>query len=376
MRLLSLLKSLPDSNHMQEEVRGLLAEASLHFLHVSTYSTLHSDTSTKTRELLIAGSSLKRDFQLGAKDEVDRLSDEWEKRIILGVMNLFQAVEIISPTSVCEAIQEIISKYCGLYLKIIDFKDSYNPEDYFYLYNTIRDYRDYAVPLISSTRTSLASWIRDKGVVQASSLESLSLIKNIGVDLSSDPGVYGACLLITVKRPDLAHIDDYTNRVLDLLDKADDAARIARMSGSLSDYLNAVLIAHLLYSASTTSLNWIIESSCGSLITEPITDMIGKAIMSNSVFDSQSIKKMLLDGALRNPVYHEKLKSVWQEVIDDVFQHNHRNQMESSQVCELASELQQSACKHFPDYFDDSAVSRTTSIVQSNWYFNRMGYCR
>jgi len=408
MKLTSQLQSLQDSYDTHRNVQKLLIEASLHFLHVSTYGTLLSDTSAKTRQLLDLASSQSPIFHQKMTDDVDTLNEQWEKRIILGIYNLYMATERLSKDPSSKPLEDIILQYCTLYLKIIGSKESYNPEDYFYLNNSIQNYRDYAVPLINSISTSLASWIRDKGAIKTSALEKLFLINNVEIDLSSNPGVYGVCLMITKEKSDLADIDKYTNRALDLLDKADDAARIARMSKSFSDYLDGVLISHLLYSASTTSLNWIIaryeknnneppkdlydekrvaeenrveslvtlRSSCGSLITEPIQDMLGKSIMSDSVVNSQSIKKMLFDGAIRNPVYHEKLKSVWNQVVDDVFTHNHLNQMESSKVLGLASELQQSACKHFPDYFDDIAVSRSASMVQSKWYFNRVGFCR
>ncbi len=405
MEIITLLDSIQqNSNVIHEDVQKHLIEATLHFLHVSTYNSLESISSAKTINLLNLINSNDTQFVKSAKEEVNNLKEEWEKRVIYGFINLLSAANLFTSISFSKSIANIISHYRAQYLKIIKYAKSYNPEDYAYLNISIQNHIDFSVPLTSSISTALSTWISYKGVINSSKLEPLTLIDDITIEISSNPGIYGACILLSENMPNFYDIDGKVNRTLDLVTKADMVARNARKSNKITEYLNRVLISHLLYSVSKESLSWIINrykennskppdeiidekrvaeenrveslctlrSSCGSLISEPITDLLGKLMTQGPLNDSHSIKRLLTDGAYRNPVYHEKLKTIWHKVSDELFLPEHT--IEFEQVLDRAMQIQKIARKYFHKYFQDENIALIVSNMQSKWYFDKMNF--
>jgi len=405
MILLSILKSQDVADELSDEAINLVIEAALHFIYFSSAVHNWPDSLKDTINQLKYALDKQNDFIKKTDKLLMKSENELDDRILTAFRCLFQARDKVSRDVHKSLLDKVIKESYDLCLKMVKLKDGYDGEFHFYLYVFLNKYRDYAILPCSSLAMALASWIRDQGTISNIQFPLVNLISSIDVGVPSDVGLIGAAFIANYTKTNLEGIEGFTERALILLDKADNASTIARECEIITEYINTVHISHLLYDTAKTSLNWIIdrykkngisppnelydelrvaeenrveslstlESYCGSLITTPITDAIGKSVISKRIVDSDGLKCALIDGTIRNPVYPNCFRELWNKIVDTISQNNHKL---SFSPMERASELEKTARSLFADSFSDVIVSKKIKEMQELWYFNRLSYCK
>jgi hypothetical protein len=411
MLLYSFLRHAISEDSITDSNQELLFEASINFQRFAiTMGGVAYEDFHKTYEL-IQKLEYPEVFIIEAEKFLDKnLLHERESRLIVAFICLCKVVVNLNNSKHQKFLSQIIQESKSLLTKTFSDIDSDGKEGKligeltFYISDYIKKYSEYGILPASTLGTALAQCIRDQWAIASNQLIPIRLLNNVDIYVSPFPQSSEA-FIKGMQSKDINGIEGFEERSYSLLNNADIAAKEARMSKNITDFFEAVQIAHILFDSATRALSWILKryensskspsedlynerrvaeenrvqtlsilfSSGGSLICEPITDMIGATIMTNRQMEHSILNELALNGIRRNPAYPDILHHTWFEVINslDILKHK---QLTANEMSSLAPIIEKKLRNKFADSFSDKIIANKVTLIQDNTYFKNFSY--
>ena len=412
-------------SQIAEETREDLFEASLGVIYCAV---AEHKIAQNTRGATSGGDRLQA--LLNASPAEGKGLPTWERRLADAIECMDHARSRSSDKAVADLIEALIEKTKEL--AIVSFEEAYDGKVYIgpmtvEVESYLRSSLDYGVIPYKTLSIGLAQDLRIQKVVQEAlgsgarkptgeQLEKMMNVLDLPLALSQvDAGhgvIFSVCpeklstiALMTTswfREGDLLWgVDSWTSRTMEILDKADAAAKAARLSSTLSDYLESSYISCLLYWTAVRSLDGILErydrkgmnppsdlirerqvaeenrneinltleDSCEGLFIEPAWDLVSRLGMMERNPTDDEVRNLLVDGLKRNPVFPRSLSRWAEAYVNDLLRDRHDLFLGGFDVLEtdLYNLLTKGLRSSFLTCFDDELM---TQALVKTW--NRM----
>lgn len=405
--------SFPDGTRLSDSSSSMLAEASLESVHFSVARHSPPEGSDRVAKILESakrGGALAR-FANSVLRRVERRADQGLPERPRRLLNAIDSLEACRDELVGKAperpafLDGYLHSLRGIAVRALIADDQQVGEMTHNIAERLAEYRDFGTLHAPTLATALAQDIRSRAIVRGDVLVQVRLHPDATLDVCP-PKIAMSAFLAGMGRPDLADIEGFERNAMSVLSAAEVVAERTRTSRDFSKLVVGTQIAHLLFAAATTSLGWVLrryekagrrgssdlakehqvaeenrvetlatlDSTFGSLITEPITHALGQLMLAgDQPLTNAVLAKLIRDGVARNPIYPTHVARLWEVVIDKIRLEDLAEDAEQI-VWELPGLLQGRIREKFAESFSDSHVYRAAAVLQERWYFPSMSY--
>ena len=398
-----LLSGIREANlsgiELSKNVQELLAEAAVELLYCTAAFPKPSTSKTETATILRDRAKFQSLVQGGLKLIDSESAPRWERRLL----NAFRCLELACSLDSQSATGHLIEEYirASKELALIALEEVHEGKNFvgemtYKVASYLRQYVQFGLVPPRTLAVAVAQEIRAKDVIQPNALVTIEVLDNTFLKVCPDE-LSMAAVLIDMKRRGLTAIEGFTERALAVFDMADSIAETTRRTSSISSFLEATHVAYLLYECVTTALDWILkryekenvspptdlyrekqvaeenrvetlgtlDSTCESLITDPIAHLVGQVLISKRIPTKPDIREFIIDGMSRNPVYPNCLRNGLTDLIQGLDFGNPPDY--EAAIWRLQRLLDGSMRDLFNRSFSDDLIARVVIALQNKW---------